>query len=59
MPPPKVSCCLACRKNWRDLHSRYVEAVNQYGPNYPKVLRLGQEIAEAESAVAGERQNFR
>ncbi len=40
-----------------DLHSRYVEAVNQYGPNYPKVARLGQEVADAESAVAGERQN--
>jgi capsular exopolysaccharide synthesis family protein len=40
-----------------DLHSQYVEAVNQYGPNYPKVVRLGKEVADAESAVAAERQN--
>ncbi len=40
-----------------DLHSRYVEAVNQYGPTYPKVVRLEKEVADAEAAVAAERQN--
>jgi capsular exopolysaccharide synthesis family protein len=40
-----------------DLHSQYVEALNQYGPNYPKVVRLAKEVADAESAISGEKQN--
>jgi len=39
-----------------DLRGQYVEASNQYGPNYPKVLRLGKDIAEVESQMTAERQ---
>src|SRR5581483_4285135 len=38
-----------------DLHSQYVEALNQYGPNYPKVVRLAKEVADAEAAVSNEK----
>lgn len=38
-----------------DLHSQYVEALNQYGPNYPKVVRLAKEVEDAEAAVANEK----
>src|SRR6266481_2304247 len=38
-----------------DLRSQYVDALNQYGPNYPKVVRLGKDVAEAEAQVTSER----
>ncbi|HWX56834.1 MAG TPA: polysaccharide biosynthesis tyrosine autokinase [Verrucomicrobiae bacterium] len=39
-----------------ELHGQYVEALNQYGPNYPKVLRLSKDITETESQLTAERQ---
>ncbi len=39
-----------------DLHSQYVEALNQYGPNYPKVVRLAKEVADSEAAIVNEKQ---
>jgi capsular exopolysaccharide synthesis family protein len=38
-----------------DLRSQYVDALNQYGPNYPKVVRLGKDVAEAEAQITSER----
>jgi len=39
-----------------DLRGQYVEASNQYGPNYPKVVRLSKDITEVESQMTAERQ---
>jgi len=38
-----------------DIRSQYVDALNQYGPNYPKVVRLSKDVAEAEAQVIAER----
>ncbi len=38
-----------------ELRSQYVDAASQYGPNYPKVLRLNKDIAEIESQITGAR----
>lgn len=39
-----------------DLHSQYVQALDTYGPNYPKVVRLHREWEEAAAQIAAERQ---
>ncbi|HJX84026.1 MAG TPA: exopolysaccharide transport family protein, partial [Candidatus Angelobacter sp.] len=38
-----------------ELRSQYVDAAGQYGPNYPKVLRLNKDIAEIESQIIAAR----
>jgi capsular exopolysaccharide synthesis family protein len=39
-----------------DLQSQYVQALDTYGPNYPKVIRLNREVEEAAAQVTAERQ---
>ena len=39
-----------------DLRSQYVQALETYGPTYPKVVRLNREWEEAAEQVAAERQ---
>jgi polysaccharide biosynthesis transport protein len=39
-----------------DLRSQYVQALETYGPNYPKVVRLNREVEEASAQIAAERQ---
>jgi succinoglycan biosynthesis transport protein ExoP len=38
-----------------DLHSQYVQALDTYGPNYPKVVRLNREMEEAAAQITAER----
>ena len=42
-------------ENYANLRGQYVEALNQYGPNYPKVLRLDKQVKEASALIAAER----
>jgi polysaccharide biosynthesis transport protein len=41
-----------------DLQVQYTEAVNQYGPNFPKVQRLQAQIKELEDQIARERKGI-
>ncbi|MGO8734247.1 MAG: GumC family protein [Terriglobia bacterium] len=38
-----------------DLRGQYVDALGQYGPNFPKVLRLRDQVKEDQSAIERER----
>lgn len=38
-----------------DLKNQYADLVTQYGPNYPKVLRIQQQIADASAQIEQER----
>jgi capsular exopolysaccharide synthesis family protein len=38
-----------------DLRGQYVDALGQYGPNFPKVLRLRDQVNEIQSAIERER----
>lgn len=38
-----------------DLNNQYTEASVQYGPNYPKVVRLKSQLAEADAQIKNER----
>jgi capsular exopolysaccharide synthesis family protein len=40
---------------YTDLKEQYVDASDQYGPNFPKVLRLRDQMNEVQSAINGER----
>jgi succinoglycan biosynthesis transport protein ExoP len=42
------------QKNRADLAVQFTEAVNQYGPNFPKVLRLQAQMKEVDDQVARE-----
>ena len=44
-------------KRQEDLDEQYIDAVNQFGPNYPRVLRLQAQKKEADEAVAREKRN--
>lgn len=37
-----------------DLRNQYADIVNQYGPNYPKALRIQQQIADARAQIEQE-----
>ncbi|HXJ94772.1 MAG TPA: polysaccharide biosynthesis tyrosine autokinase [Terriglobia bacterium] len=39
-----------------DLKAQYVDALGQYGPNFPKVVRLRDEVNEMQSLIDAERQ---
>ncbi len=41
-----------------DLNNQYIEALNQYGPNYPKVLRLQAQLRGFEQLVTREKTNI-
>lgn len=45
-------------KRQTDLGTQYAEALNQYGPNYPKVLRLQAQLKEMEQLVGREKTNI-
>lgn len=45
-------------KKQTELSSQYTEALNQFGPNYPKVLRLQAQLKEIEQLVAREKLNI-
>ena len=38
-----------------DLHAQYAEAINQYGPNFPKVLRLQSQLKEIDQSLDREK----
>src|SRR5712692_5021837 len=38
-----------------ELYSQYTDALNQYGPNFPKVLRLQSQVKEIEAAAEKEK----
>src|SRR5713101_3008804 len=38
-----------------ELYSQYTDALNQYGPNFPKVLRLKSQVKEIEAAAEKEK----
>ncbi len=53
--PVKDDLLQKLREREADLRGQYVEALHQYGPNYPKVERLQQELAESEAQIKAER----
>jgi capsular exopolysaccharide synthesis family protein len=44
-------------KKRTDLSTDYTEALNQYGPNFPKVLRLQEELKGVDQLIEREKQN--
>src|SRR6266852_3017945 len=40
-----------------ELYSQYTDALNQYGPNFPKVLRLQSQVKEIEAAAEKEKKS--
>src|SRR5438874_2268793 len=45
-------------EKYADLKSQYVEAREQYGPNFPKVVRLGDQAEEMRSSIEAERKRI-
>ena len=45
-------------KRQSDLNSQYTEALNQYGPKFPRVLRLQAQIKELDDLVTNEKKNI-
>jgi len=45
-------------KQQSDLNSQYADALAQYGPKYPKVIRLQGQIKQMEDTIAQEKQNI-
>ena len=45
-------------KRQAELSAQYADALNQYGPNYPKVLRLQAQMKEIDQLVAREKTNI-
>jgi succinoglycan biosynthesis transport protein ExoP len=43
------------QEKYADLNNQYTEALNQYGPNYPKVVRLQKQVAEVQTLIQKER----
>jgi capsular exopolysaccharide synthesis family protein len=43
------------REKYTDLKGQYLDASEQYGPNFPKVVRLHDQLDETESAISAER----
>ena len=57
MPSPKFAAIPFCRtlqKRRADLSVQYTEAVNQYGPNFPKVQRLQAQMKETDDQIGQE-----
>src|SRR5690348_2245735 len=45
-------------EKYAELKSQYVEAREQYGPNFPKVVRLGDQAEEIRSSIEAERKRI-
>lgn len=45
-------------KKQSDLDQQYTDALNQFGPNYPRVQRLQAQLKEMDHAIAHEKQNI-
>lgn len=45
-------------EKYADLKAQYVDALGQYGPNFPKVLRLRDQVNEIQSLIDRERQRI-
>ena len=45
-------------KRQSDLSSQYTEALNQYGPKFPKVLRLQAQIKDLDQLISNEKKNI-
>ena len=45
-------------KKQTDLNAQYTDALNQYGPNFPKVVRLQAQLKELEQVVSREKTNI-
>lgn len=43
-------------EKYADLKAQYVDVLGQYGPNFPKVVRLRDEISEMQSLINAERE---
>lgn len=44
------------QEKYADLKAQYVDVLGQYGPNFPKVVRLRDEVSEMQSLINAERQ---
>jgi succinoglycan biosynthesis transport protein ExoP len=44
-------------KKRADAYTQYLDALNQYGPNFPKVQRLQSQLKEIDSLLDGEKKN--
>ena len=44
------------QEKFADVQGQYVEALNQFGPNYPKVIRLKAQVSEFDRLINQERQ---
>jgi polysaccharide biosynthesis transport protein len=43
-------------EKYADLKAQYVDALGQYGPNFPRVVRLRDEVSEMQSLIDAERE---
>ncbi|HEV2381479.1 MAG TPA: polysaccharide biosynthesis tyrosine autokinase [Terriglobia bacterium] len=43
-------------EKFADLRSQYVDALGQYGPNFPKVIRLSDQVSEMQALIDQERE---
>lgn len=46
---------LKLEEKYADLKSQYIDALGQYGTNFPKVVRLRDQVTEIQSLIDGER----
>ena len=59
LPPVRDSLLLQdLQKKQSELNTQYVEALNQYGPSFPKVMRLQAQLKEIEHLIAREKANI-
>ncbi len=49
----------AMRSRMADLKDQYAQASTQFGPNYPKVLELKNQLAQVQETIAGEETRLR
>ena len=47
------------QSKYAELHTDYAAATSQYGPNFYKVIQLGNQIREVEGLIEGERKRIR
>src|SRR2546428_502252 len=59
LPPVRDSLLLQdLQKKQSELNTQYIEALNQYGPSFPKVMRLQAQLKEIEHLIAREKANI-
>lgn len=59
LPPVRDSIILQeLQKKQAELNTQYAEALNQYGPSFPKVMRLQAQVKEVEHLITREKANI-